>query len=82
MPGAIPRPRRCPRRQVCSGATPDQDARYLGKLKQTHGAQTYDLPKGAEQSKYTTLPVWSKQQRRAVASPEGHPSGGGAMEHT
>ncbi|MEO7473900.1 MAG: hypothetical protein ABIY46_01030 [Gemmatimonadales bacterium] len=53
----------------------------LGKLKQSHGGQSYDLPKGKDLSGFTHLLVWSKKEKRAVAAAEWHPGTGGAMEH-
>jgi len=52
---------------------------YLGKLKRAAGAQSYKLPGGKDLTKYTTLLVWSKKEKRAVASAEWHPSAGGKM---
>ena len=66
---------------LANGPTPEGDALYLGKLKQPHGRQVYDLPKGKDLTRYTTLLVWSKKDRRAVASAEWHPSSGGTMDH-
>jgi hypothetical protein len=66
---------------LANGDTPDKGALYLGKLKQAKGGQTYDLPKGKEMSKYTKLLVWSKKEKRTVASAEWHPTAGGAMNH-
>jgi len=50
-------------------------------LKQEDGSQTYDLPKGKDLSMYTTLLVWSKKEKRAVASAEWHAASGGMMDH-
>lgn len=66
---------------LANGPTPDPTALYLGKLKQEKGGQTYDLPKGKDLSKYTTLLVWSKKEKRAVATAEWHAATGGAMDH-
>ncbi len=66
---------------LATGKTPDKEALYVAKLKQAQGSQSYDLPKGKDLTKYTTLLIWSKKQSRAVASAEWHPSGGGMMEH-
>jgi hypothetical protein len=66
---------------LATGATPGHDALYVAKLKQTHGAQTYELPKKADDARYTTLLVWSKKEKHAVASAEWHPGAGGSMEH-
>lgn len=66
---------------LANGPTPDGTALYLGKLKQATGAQAYDLPKGRDLSGYTTLLVWSKKEKRAVASAEWHASSGGMMKH-
>jgi hypothetical protein len=62
-----------------SGPTPGKDALWVGKLKRATGAQTYDLPKGKDLSRYSTLLVWSKKEKRAVASAEWH-APAGAME--
>jgi len=64
---------------LANGTTPDKGALYLGKLKQATGSQTYDLPKGKDLSTYTTLLVWSKKEKRAVASAEWHMNSGGMM---
>lgn len=66
---------------LASGPTPDATSLYLGKLKQVKGGQTYDLPKGKDLGKYTTLLVWSKKEKRAVASAEWHATSGGMMDH-
>ncbi len=66
---------------LANGPTPDAGALYLGKLKQAMGGQSHDLPKGKDLSKYTTLLVWSKKEKRAVASAEWHPASGGMMDH-
>ena len=56
---------------LSSGPT-DKDALTLGKLKQPAAGQSFDLPKGKDLGKYTTLLVWSKKQKRAVATAEWH----------
>jgi len=57
----------------------DQDALSLGKLKRPAAGQSFALPKGKDLSRYTTLLVWSKKEKRAVATADWHaPS---AMEH-
>jgi hypothetical protein len=66
---------------LANGDTPDKKSLYLGKLKQATGGQAYDLPKGKDLGTYTTLLVWSKKDKRAVASAEWHPTSGGMMEH-
>ena len=66
---------------LANGDTPDKKSLYLGKLKQAAGGQTYDLPKGKDLGAYTTLLVWSKKEKRAVASAEWHPTSGGMMKH-
>jgi hypothetical protein len=55
---------------LSSGPT-DTDALTLGKLKQPAAGQSFDLPKGTL-GKYTTLLVWSKKQKKAVATAEWH----------
>ena len=47
---------------------PDDKAVYLGKLKNPKGAQTFDLPKGTDLSKYTKLLVWSKKTGTLLGS--------------
>lgn len=66
---------------LANGDTPDKGALWLGKLQHATGAQAYDLPKGKDLSKFTKLLVWSKKEKRAAASADWHPEGGGAMEH-
>jgi hypothetical protein len=61
---------------LANGSTPDGDAIYIGKLKKTTGAQTFDLPKDKDLSSYSTLLVWSKKDKRAVASAEWHATAG------
>jgi len=56
---------------LSSGPT-DKDALTLGKLKQPAAGQSFDLPKGKDLGKYTTLLVWSKKEKRAVATAEWH----------
>ena len=66
---------------LANGATPDAGALYIGKLKKATGAQTFDLPKGKDLSSYTTLLVWSKKNKQAVASAEWHATSGKMMDH-
>jgi len=66
---------------LTKGATPGSDGLYIGKLKKTTGAQTFDLPKGKDLSSYSTLLVWSKKEKRAVASAEWHAMSGKMMDH-
>jgi hypothetical protein len=66
---------------IANGDTPDKGALWLGKLQHTTGAQTYDLPKGKDLSKFTKLLVWSKKEKRAAAAADWHPAGDGAMGH-
>lgn len=61
---------------LSKGPTPDDGSLYLGKLKQNQGAQSFDLPKGKDLAAFTTLLVWSKKEKRAVASAEWHPASG------
>jgi hypothetical protein len=56
---------------LSSGPT-DKDALSLGKLKHPAAGQSFDLPKGKDLGKYTTLLVWSKKEKRAVATAEWH----------
>jgi hypothetical protein len=56
---------------LSSGPT-DKDALTLGKLKKPAAGQSFDLPKGKDLGKYTTLLVWSKKEKRAVATAEWH----------
>jgi hypothetical protein len=56
---------------LSSGST-DKDALTLGKLKRPAAGQTFDLPKGKDLGKYTTLLVWSKKEKRAVATAAWH----------
>jgi hypothetical protein len=66
---------------LANGDAADDGSLSLGKLKQRNGAQVYDLPKGKDLSGYTTLLVWSKKDKRAVATAEWRSEGGGSMEH-
>jgi hypothetical protein len=66
---------------LAKGATPDGDALYIGKLKKPTGAQTFDLPKDKDLTGYTTLLVWSKKNKQAVASAEWHATSGKMMDH-
>lgn len=66
---------------LANGDAADDGSLFLGELKQRNGAQVYDLPKGKDLSGYTTLLVWSKKDKRAVATAEWHSEGGGSMEH-
>ena len=56
---------------LSSGPT-DKGALTLGKLKRPAAGQSFDLPKGKDLSGYTTLVVWSKKEKRAVATAEWH----------
>jgi hypothetical protein len=56
---------------LSSGPT-DKDALTLGKLKRPAAGQSFDLPKGKDLGKYTTLVVWSKKEKRAVATADWH----------
>jgi hypothetical protein len=56
---------------LSSGST-DKDALTLGKLKRSAAGQSFDLPKGKDLGKYTTLLVWSKKEKRAVATAAWH----------
>lgn len=64
---------------LANGSTPDGDALYVGKLKKAAGAQTFDLPKDKDLTGYSTLLVWSKKGKRAVASAEWHATSGKMM---
>jgi hypothetical protein len=66
---------------LANGDTPDKGALWLGKLQHVAGAQTYDLPKGKDLSKFSKLLVWSKKEKRAAASADWHPAGDGSMGH-
>jgi hypothetical protein len=66
---------------LANGDTPDKYALWLGKLQHATGAQTYDLPKGKDLSKFTKLLVWSKKEKRPVATADWHPEAGGTMDH-
>ena len=63
---------------LSSGPT-DKGALTLGKLKQPAAGQSFDLPKGKDLGKYTTLVVWSKKEKKAVATADFHAPG--AMGH-
>lgn len=64
---------------LSTGPAPVEGSLFLARLKQTEGAQSYDLPRGKDLSRYTTLLVWSKKEKRAVATAEWHPASGGMM---
>ena len=66
---------------LANDPVPGADALYLGKLKRATGAETFELPKGKDLSGYTTLLVWSKKEKRAVASAEWHPTSGKMTDH-
>ncbi|HEX6615835.1 MAG TPA: DM13 domain-containing protein [Gemmatimonadales bacterium] len=66
---------------LANGNAADESSLFLGKLKQRTGAQAYDLPNGKDLSGYTTLLVWSKKDRRALARADWHAGDGGSMEH-
>src|SRR5512138_302557 len=66
---------------LANGQTPDGQALWIGKLKQPAGAQTFDLPKGKDLTAYTTLLVYSKKTKQAVASAEWHATSGKMMDH-
>lgn len=53
------------------GAT-DQGALTLGKLKRPAAGQSFDLPRGKDLGGYSTLVVWSKKEKRAVATAAWH----------
>jgi hypothetical protein len=64
---------------LLSSGPDDRDALTLGKLKRPAAGQSFDLPKGKDLSRYSTLVVWSRKEKRAVATAEWHaPS---AMAH-
>jgi len=63
---------------LSSGPT-DKGALTLGKLKRPAAGQSFDLPKGKDLGRYTTLVVWSKKEKRAVATADWHATGN--MEH-
>lgn len=65
---------------LATGSAPGKDALDLGKVSRTPAGQTFDLPKGKDLSKYTTLLVWSKKEKRVVASADWH-APAGKMEH-
>jgi hypothetical protein len=66
---------------LANGSTPDGKALWIGKLKQPAGTQTFDLPKGKDLSAYSTLLVYSKKSKQAVASAEWHATSGKMMDH-
>jgi hypothetical protein len=66
---------------LANGSTPDSKALWIGKLRQPAGTQTYDLPKGKDLTGYTSLLVYSKKTKQAVASAEWHATSGKMMEH-
>lgn len=66
---------------LANGDMPDKGALWLGKLQHAAGAQTYDLPKGKDLSKFTKLLVWSTKEKRPAATADWHPEGGGTMQH-
>jgi hypothetical protein len=66
---------------LANGPTPDSKALWIGKLRQPVGTQTYDLPKGKDLAGYTSLLVYSKKTKQAVASAEWHATSGKMMQH-
>jgi hypothetical protein len=66
---------------LANGDAPDKGALWVGKLKHATGAQTYDLPKAKDLSKFTKLLVWSKKEKRAAAAADWHPASDGSMGH-
>jgi Electron transfer DM13 len=66
---------------LANGSAPDSKALWIAKLKQPAGAQTYDLPTGKDLTGYTTLLVYSKKTRQAVASAAWHATSGKMMDH-
>jgi Electron transfer DM13 len=66
---------------LARGDVPDNQSLDLGKIKATGAGQTFDLPKGKDLSGFTRLLVWSKKEKRAVASAEWHVPAEGSMEH-
>ena len=66
---------------LANGSAPDGKTLWIGKLKQASGAQAYDLPKGKHLTGYTTLLVYSKKTKQAVASADWHATSGKMMEH-
>lgn len=66
---------------LANGSAPDNKALWIGKLKQPAGTQTFDLPKGKDLTGYTTLLVYSKKTKQAVASADWHATSGKMMEH-
>jgi hypothetical protein len=65
---------------LATGDEPGDGALYLGKLSQPAGEQAFELPKGKDLSGYTRLLVWSKKEKRAVASAPWHPEDWSAMD--
>jgi hypothetical protein len=66
---------------LATGDEPGDGALYLGKLSQpAAGEQTFELPKDKDLGGYTRLLVWSKKEKRAVASAPWHPEDGHAMD--
>lgn len=65
---------------LSNGPTVGKDAVWLGKLKQPASGETFNLPRGKDLSAFTTLVVWSKKEKKAVATAEWH-APTGAMEH-
>jgi electron transfer DM13 len=57
---------------LLSSGPDDRDALTLGKLKRPAAGQSFDLPKGKDLSRYSTLVVWSRKEKRAVATAEWH----------
>jgi hypothetical protein len=53
---------------LANGPSADGSALCLGKLESTTGAQAVDLPQGKDLTAYSTLLVWSKKEKRAVAT--------------
>ncbi|HEU5040158.1 MAG TPA: DM13 domain-containing protein [Gemmatimonadales bacterium] len=65
---------------LAAGDEPADGALYLGRLSRPAGEQAFELPKGKALGGYTRLLVWSKQEKRAVASAPWQPVGGHAMD--
>jgi hypothetical protein len=65
---------------LAHGPAPDAGALYLGKLRNATGAQTVDLPKDKDLTGYSTLLVWSKKDKRAVATAKWHAPSGKTMD--
>ena len=54
---------------VLAGADhPDAQSVYVAKLNNATGAQSYDVPKGTDLSKFSKLLVWSKKSNTLIAS--------------